>query len=69
MKAVLLALIRTYQSTLSGVLPPVCRFQPTCSAYAYQAVERHGATRGTWLAMRRLGRCRPGGGSGFDPVP
>lgn len=65
----LLWLIRGYQATVSRVMPPVCRFQPTCSAYAYEAVESHGAIRGSWLAVKRLARCRPGGGSGFDPVP
>jgi hypothetical protein len=69
MKWPLLWLIRGYQSTISRVLPPSCRFQPTCSQYAYEAVDRFGAFKGSWLAMRRLGRCRPGGGSGFDPVP
>lgn len=69
MKHPLLWLIRLYQATFSRVLPPSCRFQPTCSAYAYEAVDRHGAFRGSWLALRRLSRCHPGGGSGYDPVP
>jgi putative membrane protein insertion efficiency factor len=46
-----------------------CRFQPTCSAYALEALEKHGAIRGSWLALRRILRCHPGGGSGYDPVP
>ncbi|MEM8699900.1 MAG: membrane protein insertion efficiency factor YidD, partial [Pseudomonadota bacterium] len=46
-----------------------CRFQPTCSAYALEALERHGAGRGSWLTFRRICRCRPGGASGYDPVP
>ena len=50
-------------------LPPACRFQPTCSQYAYTAIERHGVLRGAWLAMRRVARCQPFGGSGYDPVP
>ena len=69
MKTALLWLIRGYQATISRVIPPVCRFQPTCSAYAYEAIETHGAFRGGWLAVRRLARCQPWGGSGFDPVP
>jgi uncharacterized protein len=65
----LLLLIRLYQSTVGPALPPSCRFQPTCSRYAYGAVERHGALRGTWLSLRRLARCQPFGPSGYDPVP
>jgi putative membrane protein insertion efficiency factor len=69
LKAPLLGLIRAYQWTLSPLFPNVCRYQPTCSRYAYEAIERHGAMRGSWLALRRLSRCRPGGGRGYDPVP
>ena len=69
MKTALLWFIRGYQATFSKVMPSVCRFQPTCSAYAYEAIETHGAFRGGWLAVKRLSRCRPWGGSGFDPVP
>jgi putative membrane protein insertion efficiency factor len=65
----LLLLIRIYQSTVGPALPASCRFQPTCSRYAYTAIERHGALRGTWLSLRRLARCQPFGGSGYDPVP
>lgn len=65
----LLSLIRGYQLTIGQLLPPACRFQPTCSRYAYTAIERHGLFRGTWLAIRRLARCHPFGGSGYDPVP
>lgn len=68
-KRAVLLLIRGYQRTISLVLPPACRYEPSCSRYAYQAVERHGAIRGTWLAVRRLARCHPWGGSGYDPVP
>ena len=67
-RALLLA-IRGYQYTFGAVMPPVCRFTPSCSRYAYEAIERHGALRGAWLAARRLGRCQPFGGSGYDPVP
>lgn len=65
----LLAVIWWYQRTLSGLFPNTCRYQPTCSQYAYEAIDRYGPVRGSWLAARRLGRCRPGGGSGYDPVP
>ncbi|MDA8047014.1 MAG: membrane protein insertion efficiency factor YidD [Actinomycetota bacterium] len=60
--------IRTYQLARSGHVSP-CRFTPTCSQYALEAVEAHGTRRGVGLALRRLGRCRPGGPSGYDPVP
>jgi uncharacterized protein len=69
MKSLALALIRFYQSTLSPMLPSTCRFYPTCSAYAYEAVEKWGAWRGAGMAFRRLLRCRPFGGFGYDPVP
>ncbi|HEY2595402.1 MAG TPA: membrane protein insertion efficiency factor YidD [Chloroflexota bacterium] len=68
-RRVLMGLIWVYQSTIGPALPPACRYQPTCSHYAYTAIERHGALRGTWLAARRLARCQPWGGSGYDPVP
>lgn len=61
--------IRAYQLAVAPVLGPACRFEPSCSRYAAEAVERHGALRGSWLAMRRLGRCHPFGGCGLDPVP
>lgn len=69
MARVLLTLIRFYRRAISPYTPPSCRFQPTCSAYAEEAVRRHGAARGGWLALRRLLRCHPFGGSGYDPVP
>lgn len=62
-------LIRGYQKAISPGLGNLCRFEPSCSHYAYEAVERHGAIRGVILAARRLGRCRPFGSSGYDPVP
>jgi putative membrane protein insertion efficiency factor len=65
----LIALIRLYQLTFSTFLGGGCRFVPSCSAYAKEAIERHGALRGSWLAVRRLARCQPFGGSGLDPVP
>ena len=61
--------IRVYQLFISPVLPPACRFYPTCSAYALEAIMTHGVLRGGWLALRRLARCHPWGGSGYDPVP
>jgi hypothetical protein len=70
MKTFVLALIRLYQRTLAQTLPPnQCRFYPTCSHYAYEAVERHGALKGSWLAIRRLARCHPLHPGGYDPVP
>ena len=62
-------LIRAYQFLVSPVLPPACRYLPTCSEYAVDAILAHGAARGSWLALRRLARCHPWGGSGYDPVP
>ena len=69
MKTFLLLLIRIYQLTLSSLIGRSCRFLPTCSDYAQQAIEKHGAWRGGKLALRRIGRCHPWGGEGFDPVP
>jgi uncharacterized protein len=66
---IILILIRAYQVGISPWLGPACRYEPTCSAYADQAVRKHGAARGSWLALRRLLRCHPWGGSGYDPVP
>lgn len=66
---VLVAATRAYKRFLSPLLPPACRFEPTCSAYAAEAVTLHGARRGTWLTLRRLVRCRPGCPGGYDPVP
>jgi len=69
MKSILLGLIRLYQSTLSRVLPPTCRFYPSCSEYGYQAIHRHGPWRGGWLAVKRIARCHPFNPGGYDPVP
>jgi putative membrane protein insertion efficiency factor len=68
-QAALLGAIRVYQLTLSPWLGRQCRYDPTCSHYAREAIERFGARRGSWLAMKRLGRCHPWGRSGYDPVP
>ena len=65
----LILLVRGYQKGISPFLPPSCRYTPTCSAYAVEALRRHGALRGGWLALRRLSRCHPWGGHGYDPVP
>jgi uncharacterized protein len=69
MKQVLLLLIRFYQLTLSAVMGRHCRFLPTCSDYARQAIEIHGAAKGGVMAVKRICRCHPWGGHGFDPVP
>lgn len=61
--------IRAYRVLLSPLLPPSCRFTPTCSAYALEALRKHGPVKGTYLTVRRLLRCHPWGGSGYDPVP
>ncbi len=61
--------IRFYQRSISVRTGPACRYQPTCSQYAYEAIDRHGPWRGVWLAARRLGRCHPGRAGGYDPVP
>ena len=63
------ALIRGYQLTLSPMVGPACRFAPSCSEYAREAIALHGPGHGSWLALRRLSRCHPLGGAGFDPVP
>lgn len=62
-------LVRGYQLFISPLLPPSCRYTPTCSQYALDALATHGLIRGGWLTVRRLGRCHPWGGSGYDPVP
>jgi putative membrane protein insertion efficiency factor len=62
------AVVRGYQQLRAG-RPSPCRHIPSCSSYAIEAIETHGAARGSWLALRRLGRCRPGGTWGYDPVP
>jgi len=64
-----LLLLRAYKRFLSPLLPPMCRFEPTCSVYTMQAVEKYGAARGVWLGMRRLARCHPFNPGGWDPVP
>ena len=65
----LILLVRGYRYTISPLLGPRCRFLPTCSAYAEEAIARHGGLHGGWLAIRRIARCHPLGGAGYDPVP
>lgn len=69
LSAVLRGLIRAYQLVVSPLLPRSCRYLPTCSDYAAEAIQTHGAPYGAWLALRRLLRCHPWGGGGWDPVP
>jgi uncharacterized protein len=69
MRRILILFVRGYQTVLSPLLPPSCRYYPSCSVYAIEALEKHGAMRGSWLAMRRIARCNPFRPGGFDPVP
>ncbi len=69
MKKVILGLIHVYRYVVSPLLGPCCRFHPTCSSYALQAVEKHGAVKGTWLTICRICRCHPWHPGGYDPVP
>ena len=69
MRYVLKYLIRGYQLAISPLLGPRCRFYPSCSHYAIEAIETHGALRGVWLAIKRISRCHPWHEGGFDPVP
>lgn len=67
--ALLILPIRIYKVCISPYTPPSCRYVPTCSEYAIEAIRKHGPAKGTWLALRRIIRCHPWGGSGYDPVP
>ncbi|MDQ6916313.1 MAG: membrane protein insertion efficiency factor YidD [Pseudomonadota bacterium] len=69
MRALLLVLLRAYQYALRPMIGANCRFFPSCSDYAREAIERHGATKGLWLTFRRVGRCHPYHPGGYDPVP
>ena len=68
MRQIALRGIRLYQQMVSPYLGSVCRYEPTCSRYSYEAIQRHGLLSGSWLMLRRLARCRPLGGNGYDPV-
>ncbi|NQX94314.1 MAG: membrane protein insertion efficiency factor YidD [Erythrobacter sp.] len=69
MKYVLILFVRAWQYGPSLILPPTCRYTPSCSQYAVEALQKYGALKGGWLAIKRLGRCHPWGGHGHDPVP
>jgi putative membrane protein insertion efficiency factor len=69
MKYVGMALIRLYQMTLAKALPPSCRFEPSCSRYTYQAIDKYGLIKGSWLGFKRILRCNPFNPGGYDPVP
>ena len=69
MRQLALGLIKLYQNTVSKVLPSVCRFQPTCSQYAVEAIKKYGFARGSWMAAKRIWRCNPFTEGGYDPVP
>ena len=69
MKAALLLLIHFYRAAISPLFPPSCRYVPTCSAYAMEAIEKYGAWRGGWMAVKRILRCHPFHKGGYDPVP
>jgi len=68
-RSLLLVVVRAYRWAISPVLPPACRFHPSCSSYAEEALQRHGVLRGGWLAARRVCRCGPWHAGGYDPVP
>ena len=65
----MILIAKGWQKGPSQILPPSCRYQPSCSAYAITAIERYGAARGAWMALKRILRCNPWGGQGYDPVP
>lgn len=69
MKRIGLAMIRVYQLTFSRALPPSCRYEPSCSHYAYEAIEKYGLVKGGWMGLKRIGRCHPLSPGGHDPVP
>ncbi len=66
---ILILIINFYRTVISPILPPRCRYNPTCSEYAVQAIKKHGSFKGGWLSLKRIARCHPWGGHGYDPVP
>jgi putative membrane protein insertion efficiency factor len=66
---ILIAIVRFYQLAISPLYPATCRYAPTCSQYMIEAIRVHGVLRGTWMGLRRISKCHPWGGSGYDPVP
>ncbi|MEM6298826.1 MAG: membrane protein insertion efficiency factor YidD [Bacteroidota bacterium] len=68
-KSILIGVVRFYQGAISPFFPAACRYDPTCSQYMVEAIQKHGAIRGTWLGLKRISRCHPWGGCGHDPVP
>lgn len=69
MKMVLIGLVRVYQGAVSPFLPNACRYSPTCSQYMIEAIQKYGPVRGGWIGLKRISRCHPWGGHGYDPVP
>lgn len=69
LKAIFIMPVRLYQLLISPLLPNSCRFTPTCSQYTLEAIQKYGPLKGIWLGIKRISRCRPGGGFGYDPVP
>ena len=69
MKQLLMGGIRLYQMTISRIMPPSCRFTPSCSQYGYEAIGKYGALKGGWMAIKRVSRCHPWNPGGYDPVP
>ncbi|MCH5242507.1 MAG: membrane protein insertion efficiency factor YidD [Muribaculaceae bacterium] len=69
MKHLLIYLVKFYQCAISPHFPAACRYTPTCSTYAVEALQKHGVIKGSWLTVKRIARCHPWGGSGYDPVP
>jgi putative membrane protein insertion efficiency factor len=69
MKTILIGLVKVYQGVMSPYLPGACRYTPTCSQYAIEAIQKHGPLKGGWLGLKRISRCHPWGGHGYDPVP
>jgi len=69
MKYIGMGMIRVYQMTLAKALPPACRFEPSCSHYTYEAIEKYGLIKGSWLGFKRILRCNPFNPGGYDPVP